>query len=84
MLYVNNKTLVWYSFDICHEAFKCHAIMLKWFNKLMPIYYMKHTCVPHALILFLIVKRNIIHIYYIAHFCDDLNMITTLKISSNK
>jgi hypothetical protein len=38
--------------DICHETFKCHAIMLKWFNKSILICYMKHACVPYALILF--------------------------------
>jgi len=56
MLYVNNKTLIWYSFDeyminhyVCHEFFKCLAIMLKLFNKFMSICYMKNVCVPHAL-----------------------------------
>ena len=52
MLYLNNKTLIWYSLDVCHEDFKCPVIMLKWFNKYMPICYTKHACVPYVLILF--------------------------------
>jgi len=48
MLYINDKTLIWYSFDkymhmfmdinmlyhdLCHEVFKYHAMMLNWFNR---------------------------------------------------